>query len=236
MTPYDAILAVAVVVLSIVVVVLHRKITRIEQASQNKDNESVQASGFVLDTSALLDQRFLQLYATLGLTANLYLPSNVLAELKTFIDSKAKEYSSQKVTSKIVLTKLETLKSVKVMNQFEELDADEQVIKLAHSQHATVVSLDKALLDVAKIQDISTCNPNNLVQKVKPERSLGETVEVSVIGKVSKSRQAIGVSSKDELFIIHNASKYSGSTAHVVVTKKYPKGSSVSYQAKLEGS
>ena len=174
-------------------------------------------NSYVIDTSALIDGRFFELFNSNIFKGKILLPSKVIEELKTFSDSDASKYASQKIGAKRAFNKLKKVLDTSIVDRYENLDADEQIVKIAQKENAQIISQDKALISSARLSKLIAHNLSEVQRQLIPKRSVNDTIKVKVAFKGVKPKQAIGLSEEQEIVLIKNGSKYIGKTIKVSI-------------------
>jgi len=177
---------------------------------------------FILDTSAIIDGRILPIAVSGFIQGELIITQFVLAELQAIADSTD---PVKKVRGKRGLDVIEKLRSnpqitVTILNKniTGAKTVDQKIVLLAKDQNFKVVTNDINLSRIAKLQDVTVLNVNELSFALKPIVYPGEhlSVHISKIGKEKK--QGIGYLEDGTMIVIDDAKTDIGKDLDVEVT------------------
>lgn len=177
----------------------------------------------ILDTSALIDGRVVDICKTKFVAARLVIPRFVLKELQQIADSsdyiKRQRgrrgldilHSMQKNSPTINLTIHE--------DDFPETqDVDAKIVRLAKLLDAKVVTLDFNLNRVAEIQGVTVLNINDLANALKPVVYPGEIMEVKLIKEGKEHNQAVGYLDDGTMIVVEDGRRFISQSVRAEVT------------------
>jgi uncharacterized protein YacL len=176
----------------------------------------------ILDTSAIIDGRVLDLIQTGIVDGPFWVPQAVLGELQ-FIADAADPMRRQR--GKRGFEILEALKKVKgaVVHfppdehpQISEVDA--KLIQLAKDSGGAVVTNDMNLHKLARLQEIACVNLHEVSNAVRPVVLPGEELEIQIVKKGKEPRQGLGYLNDGTMIVVENGGALIGSTRRVIVT------------------
>lgn len=176
----------------------------------------------VLDTSALIDGRILEVVRSGFVPSNIVIPRFVLAELQLLADkadhmkreraryglSVVKELQDSNLTSVIIAT-----------NDTSPEGVDEKLIDLSLKHAALLYTTDFNLLKVAEIQGVRILNINELAQNLRPVRLPGEKMELKIVQKGQERDQGVGYLEDGTMVVVEAAKNSVGKTLQVEFTR-----------------
>jgi uncharacterized protein YacL len=164
----------------------------IKQRSQATENQHAK----VLDSSALIDGRIIDVARAGFLEGELLIPRFVIEELQRVADSSDPEKRVRGRRGLDYVHKLqEATKNARVLDQdYPDLaEVDAKLLRLASSTGAAVITTDYNLNKVARIQKVTVLNVNELANAVKSPVLPGEEIEVE------DGRELVGATVKAEV-------------------------------------
>lgn len=174
------------------------------------DDESRQE--IIVDTSALIDGRILEVAKTGFLAEKLIIFSFILSELQNIADSSDPLRRSKGRRGLRVLKSLQKLPQPKVEIIDEEIDdvlkIDAKLVEKAKEMNAKILTTDYNLNEVAKIQDIIILNINELSNAIKPILLPGEETEVKVVQKGKEEGQGVGYLEDGTMIVVEGGEKF----------------------------
>lgn len=180
------------------------------------------ADAVILDTSAVIDGRIVDIYKTGFINARLLAPRFVLRELQQLADSSD---SMKRQRGRRGLEILHTMQkdsavdiSIPEQDFLELKGADAKLVRLAKIFEAKILTLDFNLNRVATLQDIGVLNINDLANALKSVVFAGERFELKLIKEGKEYNQAIGYLEDGTMVVVEDARKHIGRLTGVVVT------------------
>lgn len=176
----------------------------------------------VLDTSAIIDGRILDICRVGFLEGEIIVPDFVLEELRHLADSHDDLTRTKGRRGLDVLNSLKKDSHIPVKIVKSKLDAaievDERLMQYAKEEKACIVTNDYNLNKVASITGIAILNINDLANALKPLAVSGEEMTVKIIREGKESGQGVGYLDDGTMVVVEGALKHKGSEVHVVVT------------------
>lgn len=175
----------------------------------------------LLDTSAIIDGRIVDLLDTGFIEARIYVPAFVLSELQLISDSQDPIKRQRGQRGLEMLKKLQSQKTVELKIHKQDVDAkgvDGKLVKLAALLDARLMTTDYNLNRVASLQGVKVLNVNDLVRALRSVYLPGEAFNLKLIREGKEQNQAVGYLDDGTMVVVENASKYVGRTMKVVVT------------------
>jgi uncharacterized protein YacL len=175
----------------------------------------------VLDSSAIIDGRVVDILRAHFLEGELIIPRFVVHELQRVADSGDPEKRIRGRRGLDVVKDLKGLsREVRVIdNDYEDLPAvDAKLVKLAIDLHADVLTTDYNLNKVAEIQGVRVLNVNELANSVKPIVLPGEEIEVKILREGREPEQGVGYLDDGTMIVVEAGRPLIGSTVKAEVT------------------
>ena len=175
----------------------------------------------VLDSSALIDGRIIDVARAGFLEGELLIPRFVIEELQRVADSSDSEKRVRGRRGLDYVHKLqEATKSARVVDQdFSDLtEVDAKLLRLASSTGAAVVTTDYNLNKVARIQKVTVLNVNELANAVKSPVMPGEEIEVKIIREGREHHQGVGYLDDGTMIVVEEGRELVGATVKAEVT------------------
>lgn len=178
------------------------------------------AESVILDTSAIIDGRILDICKTTFLQARIIVPRFVLRELQVIADSSD---SIKRQRGRRGLEILHALQSeITITIQEEDFpdtpEVDAKLVRLAKLLEAKVVTVDFNLNRIATLQGVKILNINELSNALKAVVLPGEQLEIKVIKEGKEHNQGVGYLEDGTMVVIENGRKDIGKTVSVNVT------------------
>jgi len=177
---------------------------------------------FVVDTSAIIDGRIVDLCKTRFLEGRLLVPRFVLRELQSIADSTDSLKRNRGRRGLEILHQLQGQVHVDVRVHEEDVpevsDIDAKLVKLAQLAGAKVVTTDYNLNRVAELQGVAVLNVNELAQALRPMVLPGETLEVKPIREGKEPNQSVAYLEDGTMVVVENGRHLIGQTVRGLVT------------------
>ena len=177
---------------------------------------------YLIDTSAIIDRRLLDLCKTRFIEGRIVVARFVLKELQAVADSTDPVKRSRGRRGLEVLNQLRQLSSVDVRIHEEDLpgiaETDAKLVKLSQLLGARVVTNDYNLNKVAEFQSVSVLNVNELAQALRPVVLPGETLEVKPIKEGKEHHQAVAYLDDGTMVVVENGRSLIGQSVKGLVT------------------
>ncbi|MBU1092228.1 TRAM domain-containing protein [Patescibacteria group bacterium] len=192
-----------------------------------KDLLSVGSGGedILLDTSAIIDGRILEIVRTGFLSGKLLVPKFVLTELQNIADSPDDLRRSRGRRGLDILNELRREKIVQVVvieDDFpSELDVDAKIVRLAKKRRIRLMTVDYNLNRVANIQGITVMNVNELNNALRPVVLPGEKLQIKLVQEGKDRHQGVGYLDDGTMVVVENGNKLIGQEVKVMVTRVF---------------
>jgi uncharacterized protein YacL len=177
---------------------------------------------YILDTSAIIDGRIVPITLSGFIRGELIITQFVLAELQAIADSSD---HIKKVRGKRGLDVIEQLRSSSQIsltiiskNISGVKTVDQKIVMLAKDQNFKVITNDINLSKIAKLQDITVLNVNELAFALKPIVYPGERLDVHIHKAGKEKKQGIAYLEDGTMIVIDDAKSDIGRDLEVEVT------------------
>lgn len=176
-----------------------------------KDRQPKFGKSIVMDSSALIDGRILDVVRTGFLQQKIIVPKIVLRELQLIADGRDTHKRERARQGLDVVSELQQLKTTNV-----EIDnfgftktqlTDELILQIAIRYGASLCTTDFNLNKVAVVEGVSVLNVNELAQVLRPKMLPGETIEVKIIQKGESSNQGVGYLEDGTMVVVDGAGR-----------------------------
>jgi len=174
----------------------------------------------VVDITAFIDGRVIDLVDTGFLSGVLVFPKFILNELETLADSKDALERAKGRRGLDVVARLQEQKEVPVKITNKEIDAEtpqERVVKLARSLNAEVVTLDFNVNKMGAIYDVMVLNISDLATALKPVVLPGETMSLFIMKDGKEKEQGVGYLDDGSMVVVEEGRKHVGKRVEVFV-------------------
>jgi uncharacterized protein YacL len=176
----------------------------------------------LLDTSAIIDGRILDICKTKFLENKMVVPKFVLKELQQIADSTDPIKRQRGRRGLEILHILQKEMAQDIMLHEEELpdvpEVDAKLVKLAKILEAKILTVDFNLNRVASLQGIKILNINELANALKPMVFPGEEMHIKLLKEGKEHNQAVGYLDDGTMVVVEEGRRLIGQEARVVVT------------------
>lgn len=176
----------------------------------------------ILDTSAIIDGRILDIAKTGFISGMVMIPQFVLTELQQVADSSDDLKRARGRRGFEVIEELKKIRGVKIdvwENDVLAKAVDDKLIKLAKNLHGRIVTTDYNLNRVATVSNVTVLNVNDLANAVKTVAIPGEKIQVKIMHLGKDSSQGVGYLPDGTMIVVSDAAEQIGQTLKVEVTK-----------------
>lgn len=175
----------------------------------------------ILDTSAIIDGRVLDLADTQVLAGLIIVPRFVLDEMQTIADSADKLKRARGRRGLDILAKLQNNPIIDV--SIEDADAegatvDQKLMSLAQDLHARLITTDFNLAKTAEVRGVDIININAMAEALRPVVLPGEQLQVKLIKPGESPQQAVGYLDDGTMVVAENGREQIGQAVSLAVT------------------
>ena len=192
----------------------------VEFAKQTKGQRPL-----ILDTSAIIDGRIVDLCRSKLFDAPLIVPRFVLNELQLIADSSQKLKRNRGRRGLDVLNKLQSDPAIdiqiddSVVPEVEEVKGvDQKLMMFAKASNGRVATTDYNLSKVAQVRDVDVVNINDLANSLKVVALPGEGMQVKIVKPGEEADQGIGYLDDGTMIVVEDARNKIGKELVISVT------------------
>ncbi len=176
----------------------------------------------VLDTSAIIDGRVVDVLKSSFIEARLVVPRFVLKELQTIADSAdaIKRQRGRRGLEILHIIQSDTRLNLVVHEEDfpDTKDVDAKLVRLAKLLESRIVTVDFNLNRIAELQGVKVLNINELANALKAVVLPGETIEVKPIKEGKEHNQAVAYLDDGTMVVVEEARRLIGQSVKVTVT------------------
>jgi uncharacterized protein YacL len=191
----------------------------------HKKNKKIEGAIF-LDTSAIIDNRILEVISLGLLNGVIVLPQSILLELKHLADSQDTVKRERGRNGLVALEKLKKSKRIKIRTlseeeekQYQHTEVDERLIKIAKAFKGKLITCDYNLEKKASIENITVVNVNALANSLKVAAVPGEALHVKISHQGKEATQGVGYLDDGTMIVVEEGSNIVGRAIDVVVSR-----------------
>lgn len=192
----------------------------VEFAKQTKG-----ARPLILDTSAIIDGRIVDLCHSKLFDAPLIVPRFVLNELQLVADSSDKLKRNRGRRGLDILNKMQSDAAIDVeiddsmVAEVEEVrGVDQKLLMFAKAINGRLATTDYNLSKVAQVREVDVVNINDLANSLKVVALPGETLEVKIIKPGEEAEQGIGYLDDGTMIVVEGARNKIGRNLLISIT------------------
>lgn len=174
----------------------------------------------VLDTSAVIDGRFIELREVGFLPGLVRVPRFVLAELQTLADSADDTRRARGRRGLDLLATLPAGKTVEVVEvDYPDVpEVDEKLMRLAADSEAKILTVDFNLMNVARVRGIEVLNLNELSSILRPTFLPGDPLRLRIAKPGKEQGQGVGYLEDGTMVVVQDGRELIGSDADLEVS------------------
>ena len=199
----------------------HLEILRMLGMRSGLEGQAHQAPPKLLDSSAIIDGRIVDVVRTGFVEGELLVPRFVIEELQRLADSSDAE---KRVRGRRGLDYVRRLQDSSAQVRVESTDypdieaVDAKLVRLAQDLDGQVLSTDHTLAKVAEIQGVRVLNVNDLADAVKAAVLPGEHIDVKILREGREQDQGIGYLEDGTMIVVEEAATMVGARVQAEVT------------------
>lgn len=176
----------------------------------------------ILDTSAIIDGRILDIAKTGFISGLILIPRFILSELQQVADSKDDIKRQRGRRGFEIIEDLKKIKGVRVeiwdKDQSGKL-IDDKILSLAKSLNGKIITTDFNLNKVASVAAIGVLNINDLSNAVKVLALPGEEIDIKIVHLGKDASQGVGYLPDGTMVVVTEGADQIGKSIKVEVTK-----------------
>jgi uncharacterized protein YacL len=209
----------------------------VEFAKQTKG-----ARPLILDTSAIIDGRIVDLCQSKLFDAPLVVPRFVLNELQLIADSADKLKRNRGRRGLDILNKMQTDPVIdveiddNVLAEVEEVrGVDQKLMMFSKAFNGRLATTDYNLSKVARVREVDVVNINDLANSLKVVALPGETMQVKIIKPGEEAEQGIGYLDDGTMVVVEGARNKIGRELMISITSSLQTSAGKMIFGKFEG-
>jgi len=175
----------------------------------------------VVDTSALIDGRILDVYKTNFFSGRLLVPRFVLGELQRLADSEDDIKRQRGRRGMDFLRNMQKDSSLDLTIHEDDvpgdLDVDAKLVRLAKILDARICTVDYNLGRAAAIQGVTVLNINELATAVRQTLFPGDDLEVRLVKEGKEPNQAVAFTDEGTMIVVADARHLIGKKVKVKI-------------------
>jgi uncharacterized protein YacL len=174
---------------------------------------------FVIDTSALIDGRVLDLVATGFLAGDVLVHAAVLRELQTIADSSddRRRGRGRRGLDTVGALKRAPTVDLHLVEEDGVFDVDAALVRLARERGASLLTTDHNLAKVAEAVGVRVPRLNDLAAAFSTPVGVGDAFEVQLVKEGREAGQAVGYLDDGTMVVVEAARERVGAEVGVVV-------------------
>jgi len=176
----------------------------------------------LLDTSAIIDGRIMDILKTGFLEGKIIVPKFVLKELQQIADSTDPIKRQRGRRGLEILNTIQKETGVNVSVHDDDVpdvkEVDAKLVKLAQLLDAKIMTVDFNLNHVASFQGVKVLNINELANALKPVVFPGELMTLKLLKEGKEYNQAVGYLDDGTMVVVEDARRLIGQEVKVAVT------------------
>jgi uncharacterized protein YacL len=174
----------------------------------------------IIDMSALIDGRLIDLCETGFLEGTLVLPQFVIDKLNMMAASKEQLEKAKGRRGLDIVTRLRELKGIRVTATAKDVKgetASERIVALAEHFGGSVVTIDFNINKTAALREVPVLNISDLTTALKPVVLPGESMSLFIMKEGKEPEQGIGYLDDGTMVVVEEGRKWIGKRVEVAV-------------------
>ncbi|MBI0976144.1 PIN/TRAM domain-containing protein [Staphylococcus aureus] len=190
-----------------------------ENIARSMSQHTKSATPKIIDTSAIIDGRILEVIRCGFIDGNILIPQGVINELQIVADSNDSVKREKGKRGLDILNELYDLDyPTKVIHPTKShSDIDTMLLKLAKQYHANIITTDFNLNKVCHVHGIKALNVNDLSEAIKPNVHQGDQLHILLTKMGKEPGQAVGYLDDGTMVVVDNAKNLIGSHVNLEV-------------------
>jgi uncharacterized protein YacL len=185
----------------------------------SKQNRGVRP--MLLDTSAIIDGRILDLSESGALDAPFVVLQPVIDELQKLSDSSDKGKRARGRRGLDMIAKLQASPRVAISIEEAQIDGgnvDRGLVDVAKLRGYRVVTTDAGLAKIAEIAAVTSININRIAGTLRAQALAGDRLEIELVREGENPTQGVGYLSDGTMVVVEGGAGRMGETVSTVVT------------------
>lgn len=175
---------------------------------------------YLLDSSAAIDGRILEMFRTGLLEGKVWVPGFVLDEMQGLADAGDRGIRRRGRRGLDVVTALRSETDVMVLDETvpEVDDVDAKLVLLAVRSGAGLLTTDGNLAQVAEVRGVRVVNPAIVAERLRPTIGAGQRIRVPLSRSGTQPGQGVGYLEDGTMVVVEGAADHIGDEVDVEVT------------------
>lgn len=189
--------------------------------SERKATERI-SNPIILDTSALIDGRILDVAKSGFVSGLILVPDFVLRELQQVADSADALKRERGRRGFVIIEQIKTVDGVKVVvwdKQVSGKNVDDKLIHLGKALKGKVLTVDYNLKRVADVSGVKVLNINDLTNALKALPIPGEELSIKIVHLGKDRDQGVGYLDDGTMVIVKEGGEELGAEVQIKVSK-----------------
>lgn len=182
--------------------------------------ENVKEPIKVLDTSAIIDGRIVDIARTGWLEGTVLIPRFILEEIQYLADSTDPIKRERGQRALDLLNELKRIGKVELKitdHNYPKLTTDEKLIKLCKETGAKLITTDYNLNKICQLEKIEVLNVNDLFLALKLPVRPGDVLKIKVVKEGKEKGQGVGYLEDGSMVVVEEGENYIGKEVEVTV-------------------
>ena len=191
-----------------------------ENISNSLTRQTTARNAKLLDTSAIIDGRILDVVKCQFLDGEILVPQGVIEELQVIADAKDSLKRDKGQRGLDMLNKLQEKNqniSIEAV-PYDKLDVDQQLIDIAKEQSGAILTTDYNLNKICQLHDITVLNVNELSNAIKTVVVQGDVFELFISKTGKEENQGVGYLEDGTMVVVENGEQLINQTVKIIVT------------------
>lgn len=176
----------------------------------------------ILDTSAIIDGRILDIAKINFLSGTILVPSFVLTELQQVADSADFIKRSRGRRGFEIINELKKIRGIRIEIWDKDgsgKNVDEKLLKLAKNLHGKIITTDFNLNRLATVSNVPVLNINELSNAVRTIAVPGEKLKVKIVHLGKDTKQGVGYLPDGTMIVVEDGSELVGKEIETQVSR-----------------
>ena len=185
----------------------------------SRENRGVRP--MLLDTSAIIDGRIIDVCNSGALDAPFIIAQGVVNEMQRLADSSDKLKRARGRRGLDMIAKMQSSPRVDITIEerpIEQGNVDRALVEIARRNGFRLVTTDSALAKVAEIAGVTAINLNTLSGALRAQALAGDRLEVEVVRAGENPTQGVGYLADGTMVVIENGAAHVGELLTTIVT------------------
>lgn len=201
--------------------VLTKMIYPLTQVSKKFSKKETTKEGVkVLDTSAIIDGRIIDIAKTGWLEGVILIPRFILEEIQYLADSTDPVKRERGQRALDLLNELRKSGKIELKiteHNYPKLTTDEKLIKLCKETGAKLITTDYNLNKICQLEKVEVLNVNDLFLALKIPVLPGEVLKIKIVKEGKEKGQGVGYLEDGSMVVVEEGEAYLGKEVEVTV-------------------